>query len=105
MCKVRYQKFVLDILNVLGVQTDIFSKDKVWANIEIKFMGEKMRINGNWRLRIPPAHYFDYTYKSPDSISSYRIPEDGTFIYGDYHAICRNAVYLEINGEVLIDRR
>lgn len=106
MCKIRYPKFILDVLNTLGVKTDVFIKKGVQSKIDINFMGDRMNISGNLRLMSPPGQRFCYTYSSPDSITNYYIPEGGgTFVRGDYKAICRNAVYLEINSTVYIDRR
>lgn len=104
MCKIRFPKYVNNLLNILGRDVFILKPNLIGAQA-IRFQGEKIRYSGNYALMRPPRHYFDETQYSPDEITEYELPHDVHSQTVLSCVTCYNPIYLEINGQVYIDRR
>lgn len=101
MCKVRFIKYVNNILNILG--RDVFILKNLSGEQELLFQGEKIRISGYYPAE---GESFDEIYSSPDEIMGYTVPTPETGSPTITSQIkCYNAIYLEVNGRVYIDRR
>lgn len=104
MCKVRFVKYVNNILNILGKDMFLLKK-KYEGGLEIKFQGGKIRYNGAYTLMRPPTRYFNGIESSPDEISSYNVLPIGSVFRCSFTLTAYDVVYLEVNGTVYIDRR